>query len=108
MGDTRSIPVACTLGAGDLASRMTRWTAVATRAAARRSPTEHGVLLTFDAAPGVAGELQALTTLERECCPFATWSVREEATQVLVEITSDTPAGVTAVQEMFTTLPSSD
>ncbi|MGH3157915.1 MAG: hypothetical protein ACRDNF_15250, partial [Streptosporangiaceae bacterium] len=97
-------PVACTLGPGDLPSRMTRWTTVATRAAGRRSPAEHGLLLTFDAAPGVADELRALTSLERECCPFVTWSVREEATQVLVEVTGDTPEAVIAVRVMFAAL----
>jgi hypothetical protein len=108
MDDTQSIPVACTLGAGDLVTRMTRWKAVATRAAGRRSPAEHGILLTFDAVPGVADELKALVALERDCCPFATWSVREEPSHVLVEITSDTPAGATAVHDMFTTLSTQD
>jgi hypothetical protein len=94
-------PVACTLGAGDLAGRMARWKAVATSAAGQRSATGHGVRLSFTAGPGVAGELRDLAALEGDCCSFATWTVREDGGQVLVDVTGGNPAAVTAVRAMF-------
>jgi hypothetical protein len=101
MGESEPVPVACTLGAGDLADRVERWKAVAASAAGERSATEHGVRLSFTAGPGVADELRELAALEGECCSFAVWTVREDGTQVLVEVGGDSPEGVTAVRELF-------
>jgi MerR family copper efflux transcriptional regulator len=97
-------PVACTLGAGDLADRVARWKAVAARADGERSATEHGIRLSFTAAPGVADELRDLAALESDCCSFATWTVHEDSGQVTVDITGETPTGATAIQDMFATL----
>ncbi|HEX4063646.1 MAG TPA: hypothetical protein VHY58_21735 [Streptosporangiaceae bacterium] len=101
MSQKEPIPVACTLGAGDLADRVTRWRAVAARAAGERSPTEHGVRLSFATGPGVAAELRELAALERDCCAFATWSVRQDGDRVLVEVSGDSPEAAQAVQVMF-------
>lgn len=101
MTQSEPIPVACTLGTGDLAGRVARWHAVAARAAGQRSATEHGVRLSFTTGPGVAAELRELAALERDCCAFATWSVREDGGRVLVEVGGDTREAATAVQEMF-------
>jgi hypothetical protein len=99
-------PVACTLGPGELAGRAARWQALAGRADGRVSRTEHGARLSFGAGEGVTGELRELVALERECCAFATWSLREQGGRVLVEISGGTPEAVTAVQAMFTSLAS--
>jgi hypothetical protein len=105
--DSRTPPVACTLGAGELHERATVWRALAARADGRASQTEHGVTLSFTAGPGVADELRELVEAERECCAFATWSVREQSGQVVAEIGGDSPEAITAVQIMFTALPDS-
>jgi hypothetical protein len=97
-------PVACTLGSGELAGRAARWQALAARAHGRLARTEHGARLSFAAGEGVAGELRELVALERDCCAFATWSVREHGDQVLVEIGGDSPEAVAAVQAMFSSL----
>jgi hypothetical protein len=101
MAETSPAPVACTLGAGDLAGRLARWQAVAARAAGQRSVTGHGVRLSFTAGPGVAAELRDLAALEADCCAFATWTVREHNGQVLVDVTGDSPEAITAVHDMF-------
>jgi len=101
MSDAQPKPVACTLGAGDLAGRMARWRAVTARAAGERTPTEHGVRLSFAAGPGVRDELCELAALEADCCTFATWTVREDGDHVLVDVTGDSPEGAQAIQAMF-------
>jgi hypothetical protein len=102
--DAQPKPVACCLGAGDLADRVARWKAVAARAAGERLTTEHGVRLSFTATPGVADELRDLAALEADCCSFATWTVHETVGHVVVDVTGDSPTGATVIQDMFATL----
>jgi hypothetical protein len=106
MTQKEPLPVACTLGAGDLASRVARWRAVAARAAGERSTTEHGIRLSFATAPGVAAELHELAALERDCCAFATWTVHEDTDRILIDVSGDTPEAATAVQTLFSELAS--
>jgi hypothetical protein len=94
-------PVACSLGQSDLAERAGRWSELAARALAQVSQTERGLRLAFGAAPGVADELHALAAAERECCAFATWSVRAADGELVLEVSGDSPEAVTAVQGMF-------
>jgi hypothetical protein len=97
-------PVACSLGQSDLAERAGRWSELAGRALAQVSQTERGLRLIFGAAPGVADELQALAAAERECCAFATWSVRAADGELVLEVSGDSPEAVIAVQGMFAAL----
>jgi len=103
-GDGGSAAVACTLGAGDLARRAARWEALAARALRRASRTERGVLLLFGAGPGVAGELRALVALERDCCGFAAWSLREDADELRLEVRGDGEQAAAAAQSLFPAL----
>jgi hypothetical protein len=102
--DDESRPVACSLGHADLARRAQRWDDLAARSLSQASPTPHGQRLVFAAGPGVADELQALVALERECCGFATWSVRASGGQLTLEVSGDSEEAVTAVQSLFTSL----
>jgi hypothetical protein len=97
-------PVACSLGQSDLAERAGRWGELAARALSQVSRTERGLRLVFGAGPGVAEELRALAAAERECCAFATWSVRADGGGLVLEVSGDSPEAVTAVQGMFATL----
>ena len=103
-GNGGSAPVACSLGAGDLARRAARWQALAARALRRASPTERGVRLVFSAGPGVAGELRALVALERDCCGFADWSVREDGDELTLEVNGDGEGAAAAVRAMVPAL----
>jgi hypothetical protein len=99
-----SPPVACSLGRADLAGRVQRWDDLAARALSQAARTPRGLRLVFTAGPGVADELQALAGLERDCCGFATWSVRTSGGQVTLEVSADSEEAVTAVQSMFASL----
>ena len=97
-------PVACSLRQADLPGRADSWRALADRALSRVSPTPRGLLLVFGAGPGVADELEALAALERDCCAFATWSVRVDSTEIILEVSGDGDEAVTAIQSMFAAL----
>ncbi len=98
-------PVACTLGSGDRARRAARWAALTARALRRAERTDRGLRLEFGAGPGVADELSALAERERECCAFATWSLRRAGDQLTLEVTGDSPEAVAAAQALFPALP---
>ena len=98
-------PVACTLGPGDRAQRAARWTALAERALRRAERTDRGLRLVFGSGPGVADELRALAEMERECCAFATWSLRPAGDRLTLEVTADSPESVAAAQSLFPALP---
>jgi hypothetical protein len=102
--ENESPPVACSLGQSGLAQRTERWQALYARALSQKSATRRGLRLVFDARPGVADELEALAALERECCAFATWSVRAEDAELTLEISGDSEEAVAAVRSMFATL----
>ena len=102
--EDESLPVACSLGQADLAGRADRWRALAGHALSRVSATPRGLLLVFGAGPGVAAELEALAALERDCCAFATWSVRADDGEILLEVSGDGESAVTAIQSMFAAL----
>jgi hypothetical protein len=97
-------PVACSLGQADLAGRTDRWRTLAGRALARVSPTPRGLLLVFGAGPGVTDELAALAALERDCCAFATWSLRADGSEITLEVSGDGDEAVSAIQSMFAAL----
>jgi hypothetical protein len=99
-----SQPVACSLGQADLAQRGERWKALAAAALGDVSRTQSGVRLAFGDDPGVAGELRELAALERDCCAFATWSVRQAGGQVVLEVSGDSDEAAAAVRSMFAAL----
>jgi hypothetical protein len=102
--DDESPPVACSLGQVDLAQRAERWRALAASALLRTSATQRGLRLVFGPGPGVADELETLAALERECCAFATWSVRAEGGEIALEVSGDCEEAAAAVRSMFAAL----
>jgi hypothetical protein len=103
-----SPPVACSLGQGDLAERTARWQALAARALRQAAPTRDGVRLVFTVGPGVAAELESLVDLERECCPFAAWSVRADLAHLTLDVTAHGDEAVSAVRSLFPALGAGD
>lgn len=95
-----SAPVACTLRPLEMAGRREAWEEVADAALVDRRSTEQGAELWFRALPGVEERVRELADLERECCGFATFSVRPLDESVILEVTSS-GEGVEAVQRMF-------
>ena len=97
----QNAPIACSLDRRGLAKRQRRWLALAGRASAGIARTPDGVRLSFRSAPGVDAELRALASLERECCAFANWAVRETGETVVLEVSGASPDAAAAVHEMF-------
>ena len=98
--------VACTLNTSEQSVRVDRWRRLGARAGGVVTATDRGLELAFDADAGVEEELHELTALERECCAFADWEVRQEPDRVLLEVTGKSPEAVVAVQAMFGALRS--
>lgn len=99
-----SPPVACSLGAGDLSTRVARWRDLAGQADLRMSRTDRGVRLSFSGQPGVAGEASALAALERDCCAFAEWTVSMTGDRVVVDICAADEDARAAVRGMLADL----
>jgi len=98
----RSVPIACTLGATGLAAQRRRWERLMTEALTGREETPDGLRLSFR--PGAEDELRALVAIERECCPWASWTVMAGPGEVTLGIRA--PAeGAAVLYEMFRAAP---
>ncbi len=93
--------VACTLTSEDLATQAERWTRLRREAGLARVETDDGLRLGFRDEPGVEEELQALAAVENECCAWASWDVRREAGELVLNARS-TGEGVATLHSMFT------
>jgi hypothetical protein len=96
-------PVACSLTPSGLAEQAGRWERLAARAMTSREQTRDGLRLSFRTEPGAEAELRALAAVETRCCPWATWTVRASAAQVVLDVRS-AGDGVAALHAMFTGL----
>jgi hypothetical protein len=97
---TTGAPVACTLGASDLAAQAERWRRLIARAAVARVETPDGLRLHFRPDTRVADELEHLVATENECCSWARWSVDAAADPIVLDITS-TGDGIAALKHML-------
>jgi len=88
------------LTATQLPERRERWHELGSRAGIRVDRTRHGLSVVFQNMPRVADELTELARLERECCPFADWAVRDSGALVILDVTAQDAFGVRAVHEM--------
>ena len=96
------VPVACALSSAGLAARSLRWEQFAARAMTGRAETADGLRLCFRPEPGAEDELRALAAAESECCPWAAWTVREDAGQLVLDVRSAGADGIAALHSMFT------
>ena len=101
--DTAAVPVACTLTPAGLAAQGERWERLAARAMTGRAETADGLRLTFRAEPGAADELRELAAVENECCPWARWTVTEDAGKLVLGVTSAAD-GIAALHVLFSAL----
>jgi hypothetical protein len=91
---------ACRLIEDDQAARRERWLRLSDRALCEKEPTDRGVRLRFRRLAGVEDELRELAALERECCSFASWSVRREGDDVVLRVSAEGTSAAT-VRAMF-------
>src|SRR5215469_13010291 len=101
-GQAGPVPVACTLSSADLAAQCSRWEQLAARALTGRAETADGLRLCFGREPGTEEELRALAAMENECCPWAAWTVRADAGQIVLDVRSASAEGIVALHGMFT------
>jgi len=92
--------IACTLTMGEQITRRERWRTLGQRSSGGVVETSTGLRLVFRASPSVERELRELAELERECCSFATWTVRRAEEHVLLDVDAHGEA-IAAVHEMF-------
>jgi hypothetical protein len=98
------VPVACSLSASNLTDRMNRWSILTDQAKPVVTRTDTGLRLAFSQKSGITGELTELAELERACCQFASWTVRQEPDTVVLDISASSEEGITAVHGMFAPL----
>ena len=94
--------VACTLTDTDLKTQSARWINLGENFGMGRYQTEEGLRLTFRDHPAVAAELQALVSVESECCSWATWTVESDGNGILVMEARSQGDGITTLHGMFT------
>jgi hypothetical protein len=92
--------IACSLSADQLPERLGRWGALMDRALIARAEIPAGLRLELAPGEAVAQELRELTALERECCAFASFEVREGAGRTTLDVTSASD-GIAAVRKLF-------
>lgn len=96
------VAVACALGSADLAAQASRWEQLAARAMTGRAETADGLRLCFRREPDTEEELRALAAVENECCPWAAWTVRADAGQIVLDVRSASAEGIAVLHRMFT------
>jgi len=82
----KQLPIACTLGADELAERTARWRDLADRALIAAEPTPTGARQRYRATDGVESELRELVALERECCAFLGLRLEVRDDEVILEV----------------------
>ena len=94
-------PVACTLSTADMAAQARRWEQLIAQAMTGRTETSDGIRLRFRDDPKVQDELHQLVDVEKQCCPWASWTVSDDTREVMLEVRS-TEAGLATLHAMFT------
>ena len=92
---TEPPPIACTLSAADLRDREGAWKKLMGSGLVERERVPGGIRLS--AAPGAAAALIQLIDLERECCAWINFDVRDES---VVTLTAE-GHGEAVIAEMF-------
>jgi len=92
------LPVlACSLDGAALQDRGDRWRAFLADHLLEGRETQGGVRLMLRASPAGMAELRRLIDLERECCPWMSWSITK-GPQVVAEVTAPRPEEVRALR----------
>jgi hypothetical protein len=83
-------PIACSLDAGALSSRLTALAELGDAFLVSREERDGKHLLRFRAEPGARRRLEEIVAAESECCAFLDLSLREEKGEIVLSI--DSPA----------------
>jgi hypothetical protein len=96
--------IACTLTNREQVGRRERWLQLRERGSGTVIETPTGLRLSFRSSAPVEQELRALAKLERDCCAFASWTVREDGSVLVLDVEAEGDA-VAAVHGMFSGFP---
>lgn len=96
--DTDSI--ACLLSTADRRRREDSWQSVISTALRDKRAIEGGVRLEFEPTHAITHLLTDLVSAERECCPWAAWTLLGTSTMTVVEVTANGD-GTRAARELF-------
>jgi hypothetical protein len=101
------LPIACSLGPTDQSSRRAEWQALMEEAVVETAPTPSGVVMQLVTGRDAQARIERLIALERDCCAWIEWTLRDDGAHLTVEATSDTGAGAAVLQGWFapTTTP---
>jgi hypothetical protein len=94
----KSLPIACTLTAGDLQERLGAIRKLTSEALLGYQHDGHALTLRY--APDAIGPVRAMVTAEQHCCGFLEFEVRQLADAVHVTITAPAHARE-AADELF-------
>ena len=81
------LPIACTLGAGDMADRRDAWEALLRDAALGRERLPHGARVRLCDAPGIAERARALIAAEGACCAFLAFDLGADDGALRLDVT---------------------
>lgn len=94
-----TIPIACSLDAGEARDRWQDWQSLA-RTLRGVERLVHDLRLHFTADDATRAELGRLVVAERQCCGFVDWKLDDRGEELVVTISGD-PTGVDAMVESF-------
>ncbi len=80
------IPIACSLGAGELQQRLATIAEVGARSLLSRTMHDESHLLRFRLEPGTRRQLEGIVAAEAECCSFLDLSLREDEGELVMSI----------------------
>ena len=86
-------PIACALEGEALENRVRAWAAVGERALVRRGRDGERAVLRYRRERGVEDELRRLVRLEGECCPFLTFGLAPDGTELVLTVSGPAAAG---------------
>jgi hypothetical protein len=92
---TEDMPLACSLGAGDLAERLDAIAAIGAESLVGEERKEARRLLRFRKSESARRRLEDVIAAEAECCPFLDLSLREDDETLVLSISA--PADAEAV-----------
>lgn len=82
---------------------MRRWQQLDDAAAPSAKRSHHRLEVRYQCGPGLRQELEALAAAEQQCCAFVTWTVTEDADQLVLHVAADPkkPDDVAPIADLF-------
>jgi hypothetical protein len=95
------IPVACSLGVHDMRPREEEWRSLLVPIVVERSEIPGGVRLVLERSSGTKQELERLIALEKSCCAWIGWGLREASSVLVLEATAESGEGEAVLRDWF-------